>query len=171
MKYLTHIISLPRCRTAWLSVALTQGPDSYAFHDGCGDHSDNSILSVEAYVEKVLARPERCITDSSSGIPSLPDHLSVSQGPIIVIEPDDEMRCRDGWISHLQQPGLLEQWPSLLANFCRCQDHFSDRIALRVPFHSITEAMPDIWRLCCPGVPFDHQRIADLARLNINELT
>ena len=91
-------------------------------------------------------------------------------GPIIVIEPDDIDRCRDSWIRHMRQPGLIEHWPRILQNFGQCQAGFAGRIALRVPFHDITEQMPAIWAVCCPGVPYDAQRIKELSRLNIQEI-
>ena len=170
MKHVAHIVSLPRCRTAWLSVALSQAPHSFAFHDGCGDGSRHAILTPRQYADKMLARPERCITDCSSGIPSLPAHLATFLGPIVVIEAADETRCRDSWVQHLKQPALMEAWPAVLANFHHCQERFGHRIALRVPFDQINEAMPAIWEVCCPGAPYDAGRIVELQRLAIQEI-
>lgn len=170
MKNITHIISLPRCRTAWLSQAFTQGPDCYGFHDGIGNHLDDSILSPEEYILKLNARKEENIIDCSSGIPSSPKHLEAVQSKIIVIIPDDKERCRDSWITHLQNNSLLKYWENVVDNFEICCNVFSERIVMSVPFKDITKEFKNIWNACCPLVEYDEQRIADLARLNINEI-
>lgn len=170
MKHVTHIISLPRCRTAWLSQALTHAPLCYGLHDGVSDHNGNGVLSEADYVRKIMSLPEMFVTDCSSGIPAYPDHLSVFNGGIIAIMPDNEDRCRDSLIAHMGDPSIADRWDGIVTGFRQCLDFFNHRIVLRVPFAQITDFMPSIWNVCCPGVPYPDRRIHDLTRLNINEI-
>ena len=170
MKALTHIISLPRCRTAWLSVAFTVPPLCYGFHDGIGNHSDNSLLSVDQYVAKLNARPEPFIVDCSSGIPPLPQYIDATNSQIIVILPDDEQACRESWIAHMGGGDHLNGgWSTLVSAFEACRQQFSSRIVATVMLSDISNIMPQLFGLCVPGAAVDIQRITALHRLNISE--
>lgn len=170
MKHIAHIVSLPRCRTAWLSQALTHAPLCYGLHDGVANHDDHSLLTPAQYARKILALPEPFITDCSSGIASMHDHLDVFSGPIVIIAPDSEARCRDSWIEHMNDPSLAERWQVVAGNFETTKQVFKDRVALSVPFLEINQFMPAIWSVCCPGVAYPEQRIHDLMRLAIQEI-
>lgn len=170
MKHLTHIISLPRCRTAWLSQALTHAPLCYGLHDGIADHREKRVMSPTEYAQSIRSLEAHFVTDCSSGIASSIGHLTAFGGPIIVVTPDSEEARRDSWIEHMNDPSLYDQWQVIAGNFQTCRQMLKERIVLTVPMAELNDHMPAIWSVCCPGVVYPERRIRDLARLNIQEI-
>lgn len=164
-KHITHIVSLPRCRTAWLSATLTGG-NCFAYHDLCGE------CKTTGEYESKLDIPECSnIVDCSSALMFRPDILAESAERIVVIERDHE-KCRRSMLAHVGNAELVRQiWPLVMDAFDKTLEMFADKIVSRFRFDELsdTSRIRDLWAICAPGEPFDYLRVSRLQNLHINE--
>ncbi len=114
MKSPFFIMGLPRSRTAWLSVMMSSGPDTFCWHEGL-----IGCESFEQYAARLRSRPETNRGDSNS---MLPYHVEAilkefpesdwaivhrdaesSRKALIASEPGQEKAINQWWPSYLQR--------------------------------------------------------------------
>lgn len=165
-KNITQIISLPRSRTAWLSVALTAG-NCFAFHDGCNPPN----TSAADYLAKLNSPHQENIVDCSSHLLLRHDLIEAANCPIIIIErdPDD---AKESLIKHIGKEWLVNKlWPSIIAAFDETENKFAKRIKLHVGFEELAnnDSLALIQSEVAPDFPYDRVRLSVLQNLNIQE--
>lgn len=173
-KHITQIISLPRSRTAWLSVALTMG-DCFAFHDG----SNPPITNAEDYLQRLNSPTQRNAVDVSSALVLRHDLVSAANCPIIIIERDVD-EARESFCKHIGDVRKVNGiWDLIVEGFDSLKKKFSSRIVMNIGFADLAknEVIEAIFREVSPyggNVEtrfefFNRPRIELLQNLNIQE--
>lgn len=171
-KNITQIISLPRSRTAWLSVALTAG-ECFAFHDAVNPPNSPHMTESD-YLHKLNWPWQKCVVDCSSALIVRPDLIEAADCPIIIVERDVD-EAKESFIKHIGEEWKVNQiWPDIISGFDDLKKKFDKRIAMVVGFqelarNEVIEAMcVEIYREE-PGLLFDWTRMDSLQNLNIQE--
>lgn len=162
---ITQIISLPRCRTAWLSAAMTGGK-CFAWHDAVG-----AGCSLADYHERLAMPKAEFAVDCSSGLLIRQDLIEQTDSDLIVIA-RDPAHCRASLLRHVECEAVVEAvWPLIMDGFKSALEKFKDRVRMIVDFSQLadTRTVEKVWQVCAPGQPFDWLRVERLQQLTITE--
>lgn len=164
-----YITGLPRSRSAWLSVALSEYRLTSCLHEPLARMASYSPSAVQA-VLSAAHTPFAGISDA--GLPVVaPDLPAQLPGPIVVVlrDPADVAESLARYLggaveAHLGGVALMTE---RLHAFIERYD-VDDRL-LVVDFYDLArnDVMRKVWEHLVPGTPFQRRRIESLQRLRI----
>jgi len=142
------VIGLPRSRTAWLSVFLSQS-GNYCHHEGL-----NGCRNIEAYKKKIGTNG-----DSSTGLMLFDIHTLYPDAPIVIIEKNDiELQSSINWCRRICGSESID-------HIKRLNRLLSKVKGLRIQQSEINQRLPEIWAHLI-GTPWD-DNYANLQDFNI----
>lgn len=190
-----YVTGLPRSRTAWLSVALSDWQQSVCLHEPLArmtygtyerpDPDTDTMTTVEGRLVLSnltsallsMGRPFAGIADS--GLPVVaPDLPTLLPGPVLVVwrDPDEVIESLVNYLG-----GDRDTHAGGVALMQACLVAFVEQLAsvpwestkhpvLSVEFDQLSDmrCMQSVWRHLLPGVPFNRHRIDSLQRLRID---
>lgn len=122
------VIGLPRSRTAWLSVFLSQS-GNYCHHDGL-----NGCRTIDAYRQKIGTHG-----DSSTGLMMFDVDKLFPGAPIVIIEKNDiELQSCISWCNNTYQVDSRDHIKRLNGLMATIK-------GLRIKQRDINQMLPEIW--------------------------
>jgi hypothetical protein len=162
MKRVFFIVGLPRSRTSWLALWLTQFPRSFCFHDGLA-----SCKSPDDLVEKFRQTGADICGNSDSGLPLFHSRIGelFPEARYVFIE-RPMLDCWKSFKSFYNVPAAEER--RAFAVFQQC-DRAIERMKISLlgnprvktfRFAALNDAdtARAIWRFCIPTEPFHLER-------------
>ena len=142
------VIGLPRSRTAWLSVFLSQS-GNYCHHEGL-----NGCRNTDDYKRKIGANG-----DSSTGLMMFDVHKIYPGAPIVIIEKNNvELKSCIAWCNNTYMADSKN-------HIKRIKGLMDNIKGLRVKQCEINDRLPEIWEHLI-GTPWD-DNYANLQNFNI----
>lgn len=180
-----YVTGMPRSRTAWLSVALSDWTNSACLHEPLAKITygrpasvhpiDGDVIpsseGVDAVELKSLLEATRCnfAGISDSGLPVVASDLpTLLPGPILIVwrEPDDVIDSLTAYLGGDRDvhAGGVALMHAALSTFASSHD------CMVVDFEQLSEmdTMRKIWGHLLPGLQFQRRRIESLQRLRID---
>lgn len=143
-------------RSAWLSVFLSHGNQSFCMHE--------ALLRKPGTLKQMLDRVDTEFKGNSDS--TIVFHEIDFPARIVVVRRSlkDAENSVLNLTGRLTREGLLKRYEEL-DKFASSHEH------LEVDFNDLSdiETLEEIWSYCLPGLPFDSHRARELSRLNIQK--
>lgn len=161
-----YVTGLPRSRTAWLSVALSDWTRSACLHE--------PLARLDEYTPEVVLSmldATRCpnVGIADSGLPVVaPDLPALIPGPVLIVwrDPREVIASLTRYLGGDESvhAGGVAAMHARLGDFGRRHEH------MMIAFEDLNsiEAMKRVWVHLLPSVPFQRRRIESLMRLRID---